>query len=133
MELGGTVPVQLNHLIVWSSDQNASAGYLAETLGLANPVSTPPFTAVQVTNDITLDFMTVDTEIRSQHYAFLVSESEFDEIFGRIKERGQTYWADPRHADEGQINTRDGGRGVYFNDPDGHALEILTRPYGSGS
>lgn len=126
------MPVQLNHLIVWSRDQAVSAGYLAEILGLADPVSTPPFTAVQVTNDVTLDFLSVGREITTQHYAFLVTESEFDEIFGRIKERGQTYWAHPGHDGEGEINTRDGGRGVYFDDPDGHALEILTRPYGSG-
>jgi catechol 2,3-dioxygenase-like lactoylglutathione lyase family enzyme len=126
------MPVQLNHLIVWSRDQVKSATYLAETLGLPEPVSTPPFTAVQVTNDVTLDFLSEGREITTQHYAFLVTESEFDEIFGRIKARGQTYWAHPGHGDEGQINTRDGGRGVYFDDPDGHALEILTRPYGSG-
>jgi catechol 2,3-dioxygenase-like lactoylglutathione lyase family enzyme len=71
-------------------------------------------------------------EITGQHYAFLVSEEEFDASFGRIRERGLTYWADPGQARRGEINTRDGGRGLYFEDPDGHLLEILTRPYGSG-
>ncbi len=72
-------------------------------------------------------------EIVTKHYAFLVSEDEFDVVFGRIKDRNLTYWADPFHSQTGEINTNDGGRGVYFDDPDGHALEILTRPYGSGS
>ncbi|HEX4721603.1 MAG TPA: VOC family protein [Pseudonocardiaceae bacterium] len=126
------MPVQLNHLIVWSRDQAASAAYLARMLGLPDPESTPPFTAVQVTNDVTLDFLSVDREIATQHYAFLVTDPEFDEIFGRIEAGGQTYWAYPDKSGEGEINTRDGGRGVYFDDPDGHALEILTRPYGSG-
>jgi catechol 2,3-dioxygenase-like lactoylglutathione lyase family enzyme len=124
--------VQLNHTIVWSRDQDASAAYLAEILGLAAPTRFGPFTVVQVTNDVSMDFRSVPNEVAPQHYAFLVSEPEFDEIFGRIKARGQTYWADPMHNDEGEINTRDGGRGVYFDDPNGHALEILTRPYGSG-
>ena len=127
------MPVQLNHLIVLSRDQAASAAYLARILGLPDPVSTPPFTGVQVTNDITMDFMSVDREITSQHYAFLVTEPEFDEVFGRIKADGQAYWAYPDKSGENEINTRDGGRGVYFDDPDGHFLEILTRPYGSGS
>ncbi|MDP9130008.1 MAG: hypothetical protein M3N35_06440, partial [Candidatus Binatota bacterium] len=68
----------------------------------------------------------------SQHYAFLVSEAEFDEIFARIRDRRLAYWADPGRNESGQINTWDGGRGVYFNDPNGHLLEIITRPYGSG-
>jgi catechol 2,3-dioxygenase-like lactoylglutathione lyase family enzyme len=122
--------VQLNHLIVWSRDQVASATFLAEVLGLPEPESTPPFTQVRVTNDVLLDYLGGRQDVASQHYAFLVGETEFDEIFGRIKDRGLDYWAGPGHADPGRINTRDGGRGVYFDDPDGHALEILTRPYG---
>ena len=71
-------------------------------------------------------------EIIVEHYAFLVSEAEFDEIFGRIQARGLPYWADPAHRRSGEINRNDGGRGVYWNDPNGHYLEIITRPYGSG-
>lgn len=71
-------------------------------------------------------------EIPVQHYAFLVSEAEFDQIFGRVKDRGLSYWADPERNREGEINTRDGGRGFYFKDPSGHMLEVITRPYGSG-
>ncbi|MGI9622633.1 MAG: VOC family protein, partial [Acidimicrobiales bacterium] len=70
--------------------------------------------------------------IAGQHYAFLVSESEFDEIFARVVDGGGKYWADPFSQHEGEINMNDGGRGVYFPDPDGHLLEIITRPYGSG-
>jgi catechol 2,3-dioxygenase-like lactoylglutathione lyase family enzyme len=87
---------------------------------------------VHAGNEVTLDFMDADGEITPQHYAFLISEAEFDEIFARIRERKLPYWADPTQHQRGEINTRDGGRGVYFEDPNGHLLEILTRPYGSG-
>lgn len=124
--------VQLNHTIVAARDKQASATFLAEVLGLPTPKPFGPFMAVQVDNDVTLDFMDSDGEITPQHYAFLISEAEFDEIFGRILERQLPYWADPHRDHPGEINTRDNGRGVYFEDPDRHFLEILTRPYGSG-
>jgi catechol 2,3-dioxygenase-like lactoylglutathione lyase family enzyme len=123
--------VQLNHTIVAARDSHASAAFLAELLGLPAPKSWGPFVMVEVDNGITLDYMEAD-EVTSQHYAFLVSETEFDEIFGRIRERDLPYWADPLHQRPGEINTNDGGRGVYWEDPDGHNLEIITRPYGSG-
>ncbi len=129
-EKGDNMAVQLNHLIVWSRDQIASATFLADILGLPDPVSIPPFTQVRLTNDVLLDYLSGQRDVLPQHYAFLVSESEFDEIFTRISERGLDYWAGPGHSGPGRINTRDGGRGVYFDDPDGHALEIITRPYG---
>jgi catechol 2,3-dioxygenase-like lactoylglutathione lyase family enzyme len=129
--LGG-MAVQLNHTIVAARDKQASAEFLAEILGLPAPAPFGPFVVVQTTNEVSLDFMDVDEQIRSQHYAFLVSEDEFDQIFGRIKERGLDYWADPFHNKPGEINTNDGGRGTYFEDPNGHNLEIITRPYGSG-
>jgi hypothetical protein len=89
--------------------------------------------AVQV-DSLTLDYVDVgDQEIESRHYAFLVGEEEFDEIFGRIQAREIPYWADPHANRPQEINTNDGGRGCYFPDPSGHWLEILTRPYGSGS
>jgi catechol 2,3-dioxygenase-like lactoylglutathione lyase family enzyme len=124
--------VQLNHTIVAARDKNASARFLAEILGLPEPQPFGPFLTVRTSNDVTLDFLETGEEIVSQHYAFLVSEAEFDEIFGRIRQRGVPYWADPAHREPERINTRDDGRGVYFADPDGHNLEILTRPYGSG-
>jgi catechol 2,3-dioxygenase-like lactoylglutathione lyase family enzyme len=126
------MPVHLNHTIVAARDKQASATFLAEILGLPAPKPFGPFMGVQVDNDVTLDFIEADGDITPQHYAFLISEAEFDEIFGRIRERGLQYWADPGRRHPGEINTRDGGRGVYFEDPNGHYLEILTRPYGGG-
>ncbi|MBA3504412.1 MAG: VOC family protein [Betaproteobacteria bacterium] len=124
--------VRLNHTIVYARDKRASAAFLADVLGLPDPVPFGPFLGVQAGNEVTLDFMDADGEITPQHYAFLIGENEFDEIFGRIRERELPYWADPAQHLRNEINTRDGGRGVYFEDPSGHLLEILTRPYGSG-
>lgn len=123
--------VKLNHTIVYTRDKRVSATFFAEVLGLPSPVPYGPFLGVEVGNEVTLDFLEEDGEIASQHYAFLVSEREFDEIFGRIKARGVSYWADPSQSRAGEINRHDGGRGVYFEDPSGHLLEIITRPYGS--
>jgi extradiol dioxygenase family protein len=125
--------IQLNHTIVHSLDPAASAKFLAEMLGLAEPKPFGPFMGVELQNGVTLDFIRAEPhEIIVEHYAFLVSETEFDEIFGRIRERRLPYWADPAHRHAGEINRHDGGRGVYWNDPNGHYLEIITRPYGSG-
>jgi catechol 2,3-dioxygenase-like lactoylglutathione lyase family enzyme len=77
-------------------------------------------------------FMDKDGNISMQHYAFLVSEAEFDQVLGRVRQRGLQYWADPARTKAGEINHHDGGRGVYFEDPNGHLLEVITRPYGSG-
>ena len=123
----------LNHTIVQASDKDASAQFLTEILGLAAPSSYGPFAVVELGNDVSLDYVTASGEIVSQHYAFLVSESEFDEIHARIVERGLEFWADPFHRQPGRINTNDGGRGVYWDDPDGHRLEIITVPYGGFS
>jgi catechol 2,3-dioxygenase-like lactoylglutathione lyase family enzyme len=124
------MPVELNHTIVNVTDQRGSAAFFTEILGL--PAATPygPFLVVQVANDVSLDLLHVDGPVHSQHYAFLVSEEEFDQILARIRARGLTFWADPGHHRPGQINHNDGGRGVYWADPDGHNLEIITRPYG---
>ena len=124
--------IALNHTIVPARDPHASATFLAEILGRGAPVRFGPFHGVAPDNGVTLDFMRTEEKFPVAHYAFLVSEAEFDDIFGRIRERGLTYWADPGQQRPGQINHNDGGRGVYWDDPDGHRLEILTRPYGSG-
>ena len=102
---------------------------LAEVLGRKPPTTYGPFAVVELDNDVSLDFIN-DPEVKPRHYAFLVSEPEFDEIFGRIRSRGLDYWADPFENHPGEINTNDGGRGVYWKDPNGHMLEIITRPYG---
>ena len=125
------MPAKLNHTIVAARDKKASALFLSEVLGLGPPVLLGPFALVTVGDELTLDFMESADDIHSQHYAFLVSETEFDQIFGRIEARGLTYWADPYQHKRDQINHWDDGRGVYFEDPNGHLLEILTRPYGS--
>jgi len=124
------MPVQLNHTIVHATDKRRSAEFLAEILGLPEPAPFGPFLVIQAANGVSLDVADDHGPVHQQHYAFLVGEDEFDEIFGRIKERGLEYWADPFHRQPGQINTNDGGRGVYWSDPDGHSLEIITRPYG---
>lgn len=125
--------IKLNHTIVYARDMRAAAEFFTDLIGLPKPVPFGPFLGVEVGNEVTLDFYEADGKVAPQHYAFLVSEAEFDEIFGRIKARGLDYWADPGQSRKGRINSRDGGRGVYFEDPSGHLLEILTRPYGSGS
>lgn len=124
--------VKLNHTIVAAHDKKKSALFMSEILGLDPPQLLGPFALVKVGDELTLDFIESGGEIVSQHYAFLVSETDFDEIFARIKGRGLAYWADPGRKKAGEINRWDDGRGVYFDDPDGHLLEILTRPYGSG-
>jgi len=125
--------VQLNHTIVAAHDKKASAQFLADILGLEPSPPFGPFIPVQIPNGVTLDYMETDGDITPQHYAFLVSEDDFDTIFSRIQDAGLTYWADPYHHRSGEINHNDGGRGAYFDDPNGHNLEIITRPYGSGS
>ena len=124
--------VELNHTIVWCRDQQTSAPFLAEVLGLPAPVRFGPFLVVEAGNGVSLDYHDSDAEIAPQHYAFLIGEDEFDGVFERIRARGLDYWADPGQTRPGEINHNDGGRGVYFPDPDGHLLEVITRPYGSG-
>jgi extradiol dioxygenase family protein len=124
--------VALNHTIVHARDRDASANFMAEILGLAPPRPFGPFLIVDTANGVSLDFIETDEPMLIEHYAFLVSETEFDEIFSRIKARGLDYYADPAARQKGEINRHDGGRGVYFKDPSGHYLEIITRPYGSG-
>ena len=121
---------QLNHTIVYSSDRTKSARFLAEILGRPAPVRFGPFEVVELDNGVSLDFAAADGPIQPQHYAFLISEADFDAVFGRIRDHGIQYWADPRRSRPGEINHNDGGRGVYFPDPDGHYLEVITRPYG---
>lgn len=122
--------VQLNHTIVNVTDKRRSAEFFADVLGLPAPTPYGPFLVVQTTNGVSLDFADDHGPVRPQHYAFLVGEEEFDQIFGRIKERGLDYWADPSRQRSGEINHNDGGRGVYWADPDDHQLEIITVPYG---
>jgi catechol 2,3-dioxygenase-like lactoylglutathione lyase family enzyme len=126
--------IRFNHTIVHSRDKRASAAFLVELLGLPAPQPFGPFEVVELANGASLDFMDAGShEIATQHYAFLIDEADFEPIFGRLRERGLEYWADPFKRRRGEINHNDGGRGFYFDDPDGHLLEVLTRPYGSGT
>jgi catechol 2,3-dioxygenase-like lactoylglutathione lyase family enzyme len=124
---------QLNHTIVFSKDNKAGATFLAEMLGLPAPVPFGPFMVVEAGNGVSLDYMTTTDDVAYAHYAFLISEEEFDQVFARIQEKNLEYWGDPHGQHPGEINHDDGGRGVYFHSPDGHHLEVITRPYGSGS
>jgi len=127
------VSVDLNHTIVSCRDQQRSAAFLTDVLGLPAATRFGHFLVVQADNGVSLDYSETTGDIAAQHYAFLVGESEFDAAFGRIRDQDLTYWADPGRSRPGEVNHRDGGRGLYFEDPDGHLMEILTRPYGSGS
>lgn len=124
--------VELNHTIVNVRDREASARFYTELLGREEPTEFGPFLEVMLDNNATLALIEAGPEwtIEPQHYAFLVGDDDFDAIFGRVKGRGLTYWADPHKQHPGEINTHDGGRGVYWADPDGHLLEAITRPYG---
>ena len=124
--------VHFNHTILSARDSRSSAEFLADVLGLSAPVRWGPFQMVTTENGANLDYMNVEGEITPQHYAFLVSEAEFDDIFARIRERKLHYWADPGRTKQGKINGHDGGRGFYFEEHNGHLIEIITRPYGSG-
>ena len=123
---------QLNHTIVWCRDKQTSAQFLAEMLGRPAPTSFGPFAVVGLDNGVSMDFHDTVEAIRPQHYAFLIGESDFDAVLGRIHDKGLDHWADPARRRPREINRNDGGRGVYFPDPDGHFLEVITRPYGGG-
>ena len=122
---------QLNHTIVWCSDKARSSAFLCDILGLPDAKPFAHFLVVELGNGVSLDFMEKDGKVARQHYAFLVDEDEFDAGFARIRELGLGYWADPAHTQPSEINRHWGGRGVYFDDPDGHVLELITKPYGS--
>jgi catechol 2,3-dioxygenase-like lactoylglutathione lyase family enzyme len=124
--------VQLNHTIVWCRDKMKSSAFLAEMLGRSPPVLFHHFMVVELDNGVSLDFMQKDGDVSRQHYAFLIGEDDFDAVLARIRAKGLDHWADPARTRPGEINRHDGGRGVYFPDPDGHLLEVITRPYGSG-
>ena len=126
--------VEFNHTIIHARDKHASAAFLAGVLGLEVGAEWGPFVPVATGNGVTLDFATVPaSSITTQHYAFLVSEPEFDSAFGRLEAAGVEYYADPHLSRPHEINRNDGGRGLYFRDPSGHGMEIITRPYGAGA
>lgn len=122
--------IELNHTIVFSRDKRAAAAFLVDVLGLPPPTEAPPFVAVQLSNRVTLDFSEPKVDFVSAHYAFLVDDATFDAALARLKARSVPFYPGPRFEREGEINTNDGGRGLYFRDLDGHGLELITVPYG---
>ncbi|MGI5257722.1 VOC family protein [Streptomyces angustmyceticus] len=125
-----TTTVQLNHTAVFARDRRLSAEFLAAILGLAVGAPFGPFLPVDLGNGVTLDYYEQrDEPVQPQHYAFLVPDEQFDGMITRLEAVGVTYYADPHHAEPGRINRLFGGRGAYFDDPDGHNMEIMTRPY----
>jgi catechol 2,3-dioxygenase-like lactoylglutathione lyase family enzyme len=125
------VSITLNHTIVHARDPQQTARFLGELLGLAPARQLGHFTVLQV-GPTSLDFIQTDQDILQRHFAFLVDEADFDSIFQRMQARGLDYWADPFRKHRGDINHWDDGRGVYFDDPNGHLIEAITRPYGAG-
>jgi len=122
---------QLNHTIVWCSDKRRSADFLTDILGAPPARPFLHFLVVELENGVSLDYLEKSGSVSPQHYAFLVSDAEFEAAFGKIQQQGIAYWADPARSQPGQINTHFGGRGVYFADPDNHLMELITTPYGS--
>jgi catechol 2,3-dioxygenase-like lactoylglutathione lyase family enzyme len=120
--------IELNHTIVAARDPQASAQFLAGILGLEVDPPLAHFTPVTLANGVALDYDRSEDSIKSCHYAFLASEDEFDAAFARIQDAGIDFFADPGCQKASQINHSFGGRGVYFRDPDGHLMEILTQP-----
>ncbi|MEU9361345.1 VOC family protein [Streptomyces sp. NPDC048301] len=126
----GVDVVQLDHHAVYARDRRLSAEFIATVLGLEVGSPFGPFLPVDLGNGVTLDYYELrDEPVQSQHYAFLVPDAQFDDMTARLRSLGVTYYADPRHTEPGRINRLFGGRGAYFEDPDGHNMEIMTRPY----
>ncbi|GHI93815.1 VOC family protein [Streptomyces olivaceus] len=122
--------VQLNHTAVYATDRHLSAEFLATVLGLEVGSPFGPFLPVDLGNGVTLDFYEKrDEPIQSQHYAFLVPDDRFEPMIARLDAVAVAHYADPGHTEPGRINRLFGGRGAYFLDPDGHNMEIMTRPY----
>ncbi|WP_432055708.1 VOC family protein [Streptomyces sp. bgisy022] len=125
-----TTIAHLNHTVVFARDPRLSADFLAAVLGLRVGARFGPFLPLDLGNGVTLDYHEMlEDRVQPQHYAFLVPEEAFDAMIGRLEKLGVTYYADPRHTEPGRVNDLFGGRGAYFDDPDGHNMEIMTRPY----
>lgn len=123
------MPIELNHTIVAAHDNEASARFYEALFGFEYDGPLGHFAPVRIDNQaLTLDFITRE-KFERQHYAFKVSEAEFDEILARVKQQGLAYGSGPFSPEDGEINHWNGGRGLYFRDLNGHLLELLTRDY----
>ena len=123
--------VQLNHTIVWCRDQAKSTAFLTRVLGLPPARRLMHFLVIELSNSVSIDYFETTDPIALQHLAFFVSEQDFDVVLARLREQVPQIWADPARTQPDEINHFGGGRGVYFQDPDGHLFEILTRSYGA--
>lgn len=123
--------VTFNHAIVAVKDRNESARFFRELFELPEAPSWGPFTNVQLDEGVLLQFAELPgvNEIQMQDYAFLVDDDLFDRAYAHLQVQSIEHWADPQLRCPGQTNTEHGGRGVYFKDPAGHAIEMITRPY----
>jgi catechol 2,3-dioxygenase-like lactoylglutathione lyase family enzyme len=131
-ELSGALGASSAGAVIKCRDKKRSSAFLARILGCSAAVPFYHFMVVQLANNVSLDFMEKGGPISVQHYAFLIDENEFGATFSRIRDEGLRYWADPGKSRPNEINHNDGGSGVYFEDLDGHILEVITRPYGGG-
>lgn len=119
--------VELNHTIVPARDKRASAAFLSRILGVPVSGDVAHFVPINLGNGVTLDYDDAG-DPQPHHYAFLVSEDVFDAAFERVTAAGISYHAEPSGAGPGEIyHSSSGGRGFYFEDPDGHLMELLTR------
>jgi catechol 2,3-dioxygenase-like lactoylglutathione lyase family enzyme len=126
------VSIALNHTIIFARNRPESAAFFTRLFGLPEPTMWGPFAIVHLDHGTFVQFAELDAaEIQMQHYAFLVDDERFDAIYQRLLDGGIEHWADPRATLPGQINTNHGGQGVYFLDPAGHGMEVITRPYGA--
>jgi catechol 2,3-dioxygenase-like lactoylglutathione lyase family enzyme len=124
--------ITFNHTIIAARDRHESAAFFTNLFGLPAATLWGPFAIVTLAHGVFVQFAEPGVaDIQMQHYAFLVDDNTFDAIYGRLVAGGIAHWADPQGASPNQINTNHGGRGVYFRDPAGHGLEVLTRPYGA--
>lgn len=121
--------IELNHMIVPARNKEESARFYEHMFGFEYTGPMGPFTPVKIqSQSLTLDF-DENEAFDPQHYAFKVSEREFDVIFGRVVDAGLAYGSQPFAPENMEINRWNGGRGVYFRDPSGHLLELLTQDY----
>ncbi|MBB4980536.1 MULTISPECIES: VOC family protein [Streptomyces] len=121
--------VTFNHTIIASKNRDESARFFRELLELPEAPSWGPFLNIQLTDGVLLQFAEPPVDIQMQHYAFMVDDELFDRAYQRLCDGGIEHWADPQMRRPGETNTEHGGRGVYFKDPSGHAIELITRPY----
>ncbi|MGO4536591.1 VOC family protein [Leifsonia sp. 2MCAF36] len=123
------ISATFNHTIIASQDRNRSAQFYRDLIEASEAPSWGPFSNITLDGGVMLQFAEPPVEIQMQHYAFLVDEELFDRAYSRLVDWGVTHWADPQMTRPGETNTEHGGRGVYFKDPAGHAIELITQPY----